>query len=344
MKKLFALILALAMCMSLAACGSNSDAPQNDGDSEGGFAKTSIKISYSTGDQGMDGIAANKLKELVAEKTDGAVTIECYGNAQLAGGDMDRMLELLIQGGGYDLCILSEAVMESVNPNFYILESPFVFSSYEDAYNLLDSDKGHEWITNEFAANDLTYLGSLGNGILQMTNSKHPIKTPSDMSDVRFRVYGDNDMRLIKALGGDAFVMSFAELYSALQQGTVDGQINGLQTMASANLQEVQKYCTMLNMSLSTYHIVANSNAFNSYSPELQEVIRECATEAAQYARDYLTSQENDLRAKFEESGMEFYDPTEEELAEFKALAMPVLKDNLSNVSQETIEVFGLAD
>lgn len=344
MKKLFALILALAMCMSLAACGNDGNTAQNGGDSEGGFEKTSIKISYSTGDQGMDGIAANKLKELVAEKTDGAVTIECYGNAQLAGGDMDRMLELLIQGGGYDLCILSEAVMESVNPNFYILESPFVFSSYEDAYNLLDSDKGHEWITNEFAANDLTYLGSLGNGILQMTNSKHPIKTPSDMSDVRFRVYGDNDMRLIKALGGDAFVMSFAELYSALQQGTVDGQINGLQTMASANLQEVQKYCTMLNMSLSTYHIVANSNAFNSYSPELQEVIRECATEAAQYARDYLTSQENDLRTKFEESGMEFYDPTEEELAEFKALAMPVLKDNLSNVSQETIEVFGLAD
>lgn len=340
MRKLFALILAVAMCLSLAACGASdsADTPQTDG----GFEKQSIKISYSTGDQGMDGIAANRLKELVAEKTDGAVTIECYGNAQLAGGDMDRMLELLIQGGGYDLCILSEAVMESVNPNFYILESPFVFSSYEDAYNLLDSDAGHEWITNEFAAEGLTYLGSLGNGILQMTNSKHEIRTPSDLADIRFRVYGDNDMRLIKALGGDAFVMSFSELYSALQQGTVDGQINGLQTMASANLQEVQKYCTMLNMSLSSSHIVANSAAFEKYSPELQEVLKECAVEAAQYARDYLSNQEAELRTKFEESGMVFYDPTEEELAQFKELAMPVLKDNLSNVSQETIEIFGL--
>ena len=87
MRKLFALILAVAMCLSLAACGASdsADTPQTDG----GFEKQSIKISYSTGDQGMDGIAANRLKELVAEKTDGAVTIECYGNAQLAGGDMN---------------------------------------------------------------------------------------------------------------------------------------------------------------------------------------------------------------------------------------------------------------
>lgn len=340
MKKLFSLLLAAVMCLSLVACGSEKDSgSQTD---EGGFAKQSIKISYATGDQGMDGIAANRLKELVAEKTDGAVTIECYGNAQLAGGDMDRMLELLVQGGGYDLCILSEAVMESVNPNFYILESPFVFSSYEDAYALLDSEAGHNWISNEFASTGLTYLGSLGNGILQMTNSKHEIQTPADLADVRFRVYGDNDMRLIKALGGDAFVMSFAELYSALQQGTVDGQINGLQTMASANLQEVQGYCTMLNMSLSSFHIVANSTAFEKYSPELQAVIKECAAEAAQYAREYLSNQEDELRVKFEESGMVFYDPTEEQLAQFKELAMPVLMDNLSSVSQETIDVFGL--
>lgn len=339
MKKLFALILALAMMLSLAACGGKQEEAPAD---EGGFAKQTIKIAYSTGDNGMDGITAHKLADLVAEKTGGAVTIECYGNAQLSGGDMDRMLELLIQGGAYDMCILSEGVMESINPEFYILESPFVFSSYEDAYQRMDSAEGQKWLTDEFAASGLTYLASCGNGILQMTNSKHPIVTPEDLADVRFRVYGDNDMRLIKALGGDAFVMSFSELYSALQQGTVDGQINGLATMASANLQEVQGYCTMMNMSLSTYHVVVNSNAWGGYSAELQAVLSECAKEAALYAREELSNQEADLRGVFEAGGMEFVDLTDEQLATFKALAKPVLDENLATLKDSTKTVFGM--
>ena len=103
MKKLSAMLLAAAMCLSLAACGQNSSSPnQNSGtSSDGGFDKMSIKVSYSTGEQGMDGIACAKFVELVSEATGGAVTIEPYGNAQLAGGDMDRMVELLIQGGAY---------------------------------------------------------------------------------------------------------------------------------------------------------------------------------------------------------------------------------------------------
>lgn len=344
MKKLSAMLFAAAMCLSLAACGQNSSSPnQNSGtSSDGGFDKMSIKVSYSTGEQGMDGIACAKFVELVSEATGGAVTIEPYGNAQLAGGDMDRMVELLIQGGAYDMCILSEAVVESINPNFYVLESPFVFSSYEDAYSVIDSEAGQKWLTDEFSSIGLTYLSSLGNGILQMTNSKHPVVTPADLSDLRFRVYGDNDMRLIKALGGDAFVMSFSELYSALQQGTVDGQINGLATIASANLQEVQDYCTIMNMSMSTYHFVVNSSAFASYSPELQAVLKDCAVEAAEYAREELSAQEAELRGEFEAQGMEFTDLTDEQLSAFKELAMPVLLENLSNVSEETLEVFGL--
>lgn len=344
MKKLLASALALAMCVSLAACG-QSAAPVSGTSASGdsSFEKMTIKVSYSTGDNGLDGIACAKMKELVAEKTDGAVTIEGYGNSQLSGGDMDRMVELLIQGGAYDMCILSEAVMESINPEFYVLESPFVFKSYEDAYERIDSEAGQQWLTDEFAETGLTYLATLGNGILQMTNSKHPVYEPSDLSDLRFRVYGDNDMRLIKAMGGDAFVMSFSELYSALQQGTVDGQINGLATIASANLQEVQSYCTIMNMSLSSFHIVCNSSAWDGYSDALQEVLRECAKEAALYAREELSSQEANLRSEFEAAGMTFCDLTDEQLAAFRELAWPVTEENLANMSENTLQVWGLA-
>lgn len=341
MKKFSALVLALAMVLSLVGCG-NSDSASKSTPAAGGFEKMTIKVSYSTGDNGMDGIACAKLKELVSEKTNGAVTIEGYGNAQLASGDMDRMVELLIQGGAYDMCILSEAVMESINPEFYVLESPFVFKSYEDAYKRIDSAEGQQWLNDEFGKTGLTYLSSFGNGILQMTNSKHEVYTPEDLHDLRFRVYGDNDMRLMKALGADAFVMSFSELYSALQQGTVDGQINGLSTIASANLQEVQKYCTILNLSMSTYHIVVNTGAWDKYSPELQTVLQDCAKEAALYARQTLSDQEASLRGEFEKDGMIFCDLTDEQLNMFKEKAQVVTKDNLSKMSENTIKVWGL--
>lgn len=348
MKKLLTSVLALAMCLSLAACGNQSGPSQSsssgksDGAAQSGFEKMTIKVSYSTGDNGLDGIACAKLKELVAEQTGGAVTIEGYGNAQLAGGDMDRMVELLIQGGAYDMCILSEAVMESINPEFYILESPFVFKSYEDAYERIDSEEGQQWLKDEFEKTGLTYLASLGNGILQMTNSKHPVYEPADLADLRFRVYGDNDMRLIKALGGDAFVMSFSELYSALQQKTVDGQINGLATIASANLQEVQSYCTIMNMSLSTFHIVCNTNAWGGYSEELRQILEQSAKQAAQYAREELSSQEAGLRSEFEAQGMTFCDLTDEQLDAFKELARPVTEENLAGMDEKTLQVWGL--
>lgn len=338
MKKLSFLLVAI-LCLSLAACGGGSGSGGSD---EGGFEKMTIKVSYSTGEQGMDGVACTKFAELVSERTDGAVTIDGYGGAQLASGDMDRMVELLIQGGAFDMCILSEGVMEGINQEFYALEIPFAFKGYEDVYAYIDSAEGQQWLTDEFAKSGLTYLSSLGNGISQMTNSKHEVYEPSDLKDLRFRVYGDSDYRLMKALGADAFAMSFSELYSALQQGTVDGQINGLQTISSANLQEVQKYCTMVNMTFSGYHTVVNANAWDGYSPELQTVLKECAQEAALYARGRLTESEANLRGEFESAGVIFCDLTEEQLDMFKEKAEPVAQETISTLSADTIEVFDL--
>ena len=343
MKKSLTFVLTAALCLSLAACGGGAGSLDQGAASDGeGFERITIKASYATSEQGMDGVACAKFAELVSERTDGAVAIQGFGGAQLASGDMDRMVELLIQGGAYDMCVLSEGVMEGINPEFYALEVPFAFKGYEEVYERVDSPEGQQWLTDEFAKADLTYLASLGNGIAQMTNSKRAVYEPSDLNGLRFRVYGDSDYRLMRALGADAFSMSFSELYSALQQGTVDGQINGLQTINSANLQEVQKYCTMVNMTYSGYHIVVNSGAWNNYSPELQAVLRECAREAALYARERLFEAEAELRGEFEDAGVIFCDPTDAQLDMFKEKALPVARETISTLSPRTVEVFGL--
>lgn len=342
MKKQIALVMAGVMCASLAACGGQASTTQNVSGNGEGFEKKAIKVSYAGTNQGIDGIAFAKMAELVSEKTGGAVTLEGFGDAQLAGGDMDRMVELLIQGGAFDICILSEGVMEGINKEFYALEIPFAFTGYDDVYEHVDSETGQAWLQEEFAKSGLTYLSTMPNGISQLTNAKHTVYEPANLKDLLIRVYGDRDFRLMKALGADAVSMSFSELYSALQQGTVDGQINGLQTISSANLQEVQKYVTMLNMTWSGYHMVSNSKAWDGYGEKLQQVIKESSVEASKYARDYIAKAETELREEFEKAGVTFCDLTEEQLAEFKKLALPVAQETISTLSEKTIEVWDL--
>lgn len=346
MKKRFIWVMAAVACLGMTACGGVKEKTvsgnEASGNGEEGFAKQSIKVSYAGTSQGIDGIAFEKWAELVAEKTGGAVTLDGYGDCQLSGGDMDRMVELLVQGGAYDLCILSEGVMEGINGEFYALEVPFAFNGYDDVYAHVDSEKGQAWLKEEFSDTGLTYLATLPNGISQLTNAKHEVYEPSDLKDLLIRVYGDSDFRLIKALGADAVPMSFSELYSALQQGTVDGQINGLQTISSANLQEVQKYVTMLNMTWSGYHMVANSKAWSGYSEELRKVLEETSVEAAGYARAHLAEAEEKLRGEFEAAGVVFCDLSEEQLGKFKELALPVADETISTLSENTIEVWEL--
>lgn len=156
------------------------------------------------------------------------------------------------------------------------------------------------------------------------------------------RAYGDTQMKLQRALGADPVNMSWSELYSALQTGTVDGNTNGYQTMYSGSFTEVQHYITECGIIASTYDIMANMGNWNSWSAATQELLQECATEAAHYGRDYMVEEEAKCKQAFLDAGCTITVLNEEQLQEFKDAAVDVINECKELAGPEACVAYGL--
>lgn len=353
MKKFLALALALSMALGLCACSGSSSTTTTSESASGSTAtsttsgdgkaydKLNLKLSYATGDTGMDGIDAIKFEELVEERSGGAIQVDRFPNCQLSGGDMVRHVEMMVSGGAFEMAIISQNSFSTLNKGFYASSIPFAFANYQEAYDKIDSTGG-EYVAKLYDELGIVYLSSCSNGIMQFANNKHEVRTPADMKNLKMRTYGDLQMSLMRDMGADPTQLSWSELYSALQTGAVDGNMNGYQTLYSGSMHEVQPYITEVNVTWACYDMLYSKAAWEKLSPDTQELIRECAVEAAQYARDEMDRQEGECKQAMIDYGVSVYVPTEEEMAEFKEAATPTIESYKEMVGAEGCEAFGI--
>ena len=140
-------------------------------------------------------------------------------------------------------------------------------------------------------------------------------------------------MGFFRALGADPTSMNWSEVFTAIQQGTLDGQENGVSITASAKMDEVQDYLTMWNYSYENDLFIANSDVWDSLEPKTQELLQECATEACNWGRDTLEAEEASILEEFEAGGMTITYLTDEEQAAFE--------EYIADFKQEMIDYFG---
>ena len=344
MKKVLALALASAMALGLAGCGGSGDSGSGGGSAdvaENGYNNLTLRLSYATGDTGMDGIAAIEFERLVEEKSDGVVQIERYPNCQLSGGDMVRHVEMMISGGAFELAIISENSFADVDQTFQVTSIPFAFANYEEAYEYADSTGG-EFSKNLLADYGVVRLDCFSNGIMQFANNKREIRTPADMTNLKMRTYGDLQMSLMRDMGADPTNLSWSELYSALQTGAVDGNMNGYQTLWSGSMHEVQPYITEVNVTWAVYDFLANQGSWDEWNEETQALIQECATEASLYARQYMSDVEDQIKQDMIDYGVQIYVPTEEEMALFREAATPTIETYKEIAGPEACAAWGI--
>ena len=240
---------------------------------------------------------AEKFAQLVKEKTGGKVEIQVFPSSQLGN---QRDLVEGTQFGTIDFTMTSTAVLGNFLPQVAVFDLPFIFRDVQHAYKALDT------VGMEIAQKlqGMKLLAYYENGVRHMTNSKRPIRKPEDMKGLKIRVMEQPIyIEMIKALGGNPTPMAFGELFTALQQGVVDGQENPAAHIYTARFFEVQKYISLTAHTYSAEPMLVSLAAWNKLPKDLQEKVQSAANESRDWQRDLCRQLEEGYWTKIQESG-----------------------------------------
>jgi len=313
-KKVLAITMAAVMCTAVfAGCGSKAaetpaatpatetpaaETPAAEAATEGEFA---MIAGTSTPDTHPYVLGMNKISELIKEKTSGKVTLDVFGNSQL-GSERDLIEGL--QLGTVQMTCVSTAPLSGFTDMFLVFDLPFLFETTDIARAVLDSEVGTE-ILSSVEEQGLVGLAWFENGFRNVTNNKQPIEKPEDLKGMKIRTM-ENQMHMaaFQAMGADPTPMAMGEVFTALQQGTIDGQENPIPIIETNKFDEVQKYVSLTGHLYSPTPVFIAKDFFDTLPAEYQTAVKEAATEAAPYEREQIDIQtESGLKA-LEERGM----------------------------------------
>jgi len=283
---------------------------------------------------------AQKFAELVKERTAGKYIVDIYPSDQLAAGNIVKGLEVLRMGAA-DIDMRSTIIYTIVDQRFTVPLMPWILPSYEDADKALGG-LGGDKLFELVKENGIQPLAFGESGFRQITNNKHTITSPADLKNLKIRVPTIKMfIALFKSLGADPTSINFGELFAALQQGTVDGQENPPDVIASARLQEVQKFMTLWNASYDPIIMSASTNLWSRLSENEKKIFLDSAKEAMSFQKQLARKKNAELIDEFKAKGLKITTLTPEQISAFREAAQPVYKQYESIIGQDLLKAFG---
>ncbi|WP_352400435.1 TRAP transporter substrate-binding protein DctP [Anaerotignum sp.] len=341
-KRLLAGIMCAVMALGVAGCGGGSS---DSGSSEGGDVKAvNLKMAVTPSETSVWMVAANEFKKLVEEGTEGRYTVTIYANEQLAAGDQTKGVEMLFNGTT-DVDLHSSMIISNVVPELSVISMPWLFpNGYDsvDEYIFNDGSTGSEFIKEAIAAKGAHVVGIGENGFRQITNNKRPITSAADMSMLKIRVPAISLLvDVFKTLGADPTQMAFSEVFTALQQGAIDGQENPYDTIRSAKVQEVQKYMTIWNYCYDPIILSVSGNIWNKLSDEDKAIFEAAGKEACATQVASSRSMDAEIIEEFKGIGVEVNELSPEAIEEMKTVVAPVYEKYRTEFGDEAFAAFG---
>lgn len=312
-------------------------------------AEYTIKIANSNapftninGQEVVDAINAGcfAFENYVEQVSGGRISVEIYDSGVLGGSaeGLSQCMQNVVQG-----CVTGDGELATLYPKLQVLSTPYLFDNRTEFYNMLDS----QWMQDLFGE----MRGELGirllaasdnGGFRSISNSVKEVKTASDLSGLKIRCMEiPAYTTMLESMGATATPIAWAELYTSLQTGVVDGQENAPTTIMNGSLQEVQKYYTLDQHSISSLVLMMNEEFYGSLPEDLKQVI----TDGGQIAQEAMRGANNTNEALalqgLMDKGMQVYIPTAEEMATFKdASQEPVLEWLEKELGAEYVDSF----
>lgn len=285
MKKVAALLLAAVTTLSFTACGGGG--AKKDAGAAGGDKKV-YKITYActTADSNPQAINAKYMAKRMDELSKGRLKMTVFNNNKL-GAFSDCFAQMQKPKGTVQMGDVSSASITQFSDVYTPYALPFLFKSKEQSFKYFDNSKTIKDVEKKFLEKtNVRVLGYFYNDARSLTNSKKAVSKPADMAGLKLRVMtSDVYIKTFEALGASPVSMQFSELFSALQQGAVDGQDNGLLLSMDSKFNEVQKYYTDLGHVQDTSVIFISEAFYKSLPPDLQKVVVQAAKEAVEKER-----------------------------------------------------------
>src|SRR5690242_7208850 len=296
-------------------------------------AQTTLKMNISGAQNSHYGVAIDAFAREVDKRTNGRYKIQNFYAGALGA---ERESVEGVQLGTLDLTMTSTGPVPNFVAQVAILDIPFLFRDYGHARAVLDGPIGQD-LLRKFDAKGITALAWGENGFRHMTNNKHPVNSPDDLKGLKMLTM-ENPIHIeaYRQFGILPTPMAFTEVFTALQQGTVDGQENPLSVITSAKLDQVQKYLTLTGHVYSPAVILMNKARWDALSPADKQAFLDSAKEAVKANRARVDEDEKKAVADLRAKGMTVTEGVDK--AKFQTALAPVYADFGKRFGQQNID------
>ena len=264
------------------------------------MALTRIKLGVVTKPGSAQNIVAEKFKELVEQASNGNINVQIF-HSQSIGNETEILQQ--IQMNTVQMGIITCGPFDTFDPIVRVINYPFLFKDNEQADKILDGPLGAK-ILKSLERAGFKGLCFSENGFRNLTNNKHPVKSPDDVKGLKICVMASALHKAIwQALGANPTPMPWP-IYTELEQGVIDGQENPLWVMEVYKFYEIQKYMTLTRHVYSPHIDVASLRWWNTLDTNTQDLIQRTIYEAALFQRKDNRSKNAARLVLLKEKGM----------------------------------------
>lgn len=297
------------------------------------LAVQTITLGHTTSDNSHYSIGVDAFKEKLEQLSDGEFTVREHPSGALGG---ERALIEGLQIGTIDMAVTSTGPLGNFVPETYVLDLPFLFEDYAEARCVLDGEIGEDLLA-KINENNLVGLAWTENGFRHMTNSLREIQEPEDADGLKIRTMENKvHMAAFRQLGVHPTPMAFPEVFTALQQGTVDGQENPISVTLTSNLWEVQDYLSLTGHVYSPAITLASPILWSGLSEEEKGWFIDAAQAGAEATRNEVTRLETEGVEQLKEKGMTVTANVDK--APFREAVQPAYKIYTDQYGSEMLE------
>ncbi|GKV64813.1 MULTISPECIES: TRAP transporter substrate-binding protein [unclassified Sporosarcina] len=336
MKRLFMMLVMICTVVLLTACG--DDSTSADATSKDKVKAKTIRVGHEATEETAVHLGIQKFADLVNEKSDGELFVEVFANSTM--GSNREMLESL-QNGTLEAALPTTAPLSSFTNKSLLFDLPYLFKNRESAEHVLDGKIGDQ-VMEDLEESGFIGLGWLTQGFRHIAvNTSQPVTKPDDLKGIRIRTI-DNPIHIahFEELGASAAPIAFTEVFTAMQQGVVDGLENPYANIDTMGFNEVADYLVETSHIYDAIPILFSKVVWDTLTPEQQTLLKDSAKEASQYQRDLQEEMDGEIRKKYEAdpNGIKVSKLSDEERAVFLEKAQPVYDKYEDKVGKELID------